>query len=106
MYSFYQAVWDVRFNSSPDISKLAVLSREALDAKDPWAAVYFYFAWDYGLRAGTVPAADMSVWLSMAFKYMQKRANYISDNGMREEFMQTPTFNSRLWRAARENMLI
>jgi hypothetical protein len=37
---------------------------------------------------------------------MQKRANEIEDNSLREQFMQNPTWNSRLYRVARDNMFI
>ncbi len=110
MYEAFSLYYRSRFNLEGDVSqvvsKLAVIARKALDITDPYAALYYYFCYDLGNKRPEVLPADTTTFLSRGFKYMQKRANEIEDNGVREQFMQNPTWNSRLYRNARENMLI
>lgn len=111
MYEAFYLYYRARFNLDTDISRsveqLSRLARNAQDFKDPYAALYYYFCFDLSNNnKSKVLPADTTTFLSRGFKYMQKRANEIEDNGVREQFMQNPTWNSRLYRSARENMLI
>lgn len=87
------------------IGQLESLARSAMNAHDPWAAVYYFFCYDVS-RALNSGGADTITWLSRSFKYLQKRAQAISSNAVREQYMQKNLWNARLYRAARENMLI
>jgi hypothetical protein len=108
MYDAFRAYWASR--SVPDASaivgELASRARAAADLKDPYAGIYYFFAYDVASRDSDNRNPDAAGYLSRAFKYLQKRANAIDDNALREQYMQTPVWNGRLYRAARENMLI
>lgn len=88
------------------IASLAAHAKNACEQEDPYGGIYYYFAHELTMHLSEIPSADATALLSRAFKYMQKRANEIGDNNMREQYMQTPVWNSRLYRAARDNMLI
>ena len=88
------------------ITSIAAHAKTACEQEDPYGGIYYYFAYEHAMRLCDIPSADATALLSRAFKYMQKRANEIGDNNMREQYMQTPVWNSRLYHAARENMLI
>ncbi|HKL87290.1 MAG TPA: hypothetical protein VJ861_13260 [Treponemataceae bacterium] len=102
--------YKVRFLSGIDfssaINELSAFARRAVEIEDPYAYQYYYWAYELGSKTGVISQADLSSWLSRGFKYLQKRANEISDNSMREQFMQAPVLNSRLYRSARASMLI
>lgn len=108
MYDVLLAYWSSR--SAPDakgsIEVLASRARAASELKDPYAGTYYYFAYEVAARSSDARNPDAAGYLSRAFKYLQKRANAIDDNALREQYMQTPVWNGRLYRAARENMLI
>lgn len=110
MYEAFYLYYTARFGSNEDLSvsvaHISQIARTALDLKDPFAALYYYFCYDLGLKTKTVLPADTTTFLSRGFKYMQKRANEIEENSIREQYMQNATWNSRLYRMARENMLI
>lgn len=93
-------------DSTPAIRELSSLGRAAVEKGDPYAYQYYYWAYEMGSKTGVISQADLSTWLSRGFKYLQKRANEISDNSMREQFMKSPVINSRLYLRARESMLI
>jgi hypothetical protein len=88
------------------VASLAAHAKTACEQEDPYGGIYFFFAHELTMHLDEIPSADATALLSRAFKYMQKRANEIGDNNMREQYMQTPVWNSRLYRAARDNMLI
>jgi hypothetical protein len=102
-------MYGYRFDTGIDVvdlsRQLSLLARAALDAADPYADLYYYFCYEIG-KNSFADSPDTMVFLSRAFKFMQKRANEIEDNSLREQFMQNPTWNSRLFRAARQHMLI
>lgn len=102
--------YNIRFSSEINIAtaiqELSTLGREAVERGDPYAYQYYYWVYELGSKTGVISQADLSTWLSRGFNYLQKRANEISDNSMREQFMQSPVINSRLYRSARESMLI
>lgn len=110
MYEVFSRYYHCRFGQCNDIpgtvSDLAQIARSALEAKDPYAAIYYYICYDMGIKSDGVLPADTTTFLSRGFKYMQRRANEIEENSIREQFMQHPTWNSRLYRTARDNMLI
>ncbi len=110
MYRAFLAFYRARFGTNADddagIAGLASIAHEAFDASDPYAALYYHLCFEIGGRMPGTIQADVAVYLSRGFKYLQKRANEIGDNGLRERFMQNPVWNNRLYRAARDNMLI
>jgi len=110
MYEVFGLYYRSRFVEGEDIAanvnRIALISRKALELKDPYACLYYYISYDLGSKNGMVLPADTTTYLSRGFKYMQKRANEIEENSIREQYMQNPTWNSRLYRSARENMLI
>ena len=110
MYDVFYLCCRSRFCESIDLSdSIASISSHAkiaCEQKDPYGGIYYYFAYELTMKLNEIPSADATALLSRAFKYMQKRANEIGDNNMREQYMQTPVWNSRLYRAARDNMLI
>jgi tetratricopeptide (TPR) repeat protein len=110
MYDAFALVYRYRFEPGVDGAEsarlVAQVARSAQDVSDPYTDLYFYFSYDIGKSAFHADAPDTMVFLSRAFKFMQKRANEIEDNNLREQFMQNPTWNSRLWREARLHMLI
>jgi tetratricopeptide (TPR) repeat protein len=110
LYEAMLIAYRIRFVPGTDVragmDRLSVIARVAIECSDPYAAMYYYFCYDLGTRSADMQASDTTVFLSRAFKYMQKRANEIEDNSLREQFMQNPTWNSRLYRVARDNMFI
>lgn len=110
MYDVLTLCYRSRFDEAPDVPdivrRISEHAKNALEVKDPYAGIYYYFSYDLAARLSTAQSADATAFLSRAFKYLQKRANEIDDNAMREQYMQTPIWNSRLYRAARDNMLI
>jgi tetratricopeptide (TPR) repeat protein len=110
MYEALKLVYDWRFGSENDdastASALASLARKALEESDPYAASYCLFCYEMGQSGNLISGADSMVFLSLGFKYMQRRANEIDDNALREQFMRNPTHNGRLYREARVHMLI
>jgi hypothetical protein len=103
----YRAVRSgVSTDTSGAIAAIAELARYASDADDPYAGVYYYLCYDLGSYSESASAADNGIYLSKAFKYLQKRANEIGDNNMREQYMMKPVWNGRLYHAAKKNMLI
>ena len=110
MYEAFSLYYRARFVKDSDmndtVDSLSLIARIALEAKDPYASIYYYFCYDLGIKSDKILPADTAGFLSRGFKYMQCRANEIGDNSMREHFMQVPSWNSRLYRAARDNMLI
>lgn len=108
MYDVLYLYWSSRNAIDPvsAIETLASRAKAASEIKDPYAGIYYYFAYELSLRLSDNRNPDAAGYLSRAFKYMQKRANVIDDNNLREQYMQTPVWNGRLYRAARENMLI
>ncbi len=103
---FYRARFERGVSAEEMISGIEEVAKAALDRQDPFAALYFYICFELGSRMPGGFKPDVLVYLSRGFKYLQKRANEIGDNGLREQFMQNPVWNNRLYRAARENMLI
>ncbi len=110
LYEVFRLYYRSRFIENEDIAanvhRLAFIARNALEMKDPLAYLYYFICYDLGSKNGVVLPADTTTYLSRGFKYMQKRANEIEENSIREQYMQNPTWNSRLYRTARENMLI
>ncbi len=110
MYRAFLAFYRARFEASAAedsaIADIASVAHEAFDAADPYAALYYHLCFEIGSRMPGTIQADVAVYLSRGFKYLQKRANEIGDNGLRERFMQNPVWNNRIYRAARDNMLI
>lgn len=111
MYRAFRAYYRARFDyeagtTQACVDELDSLSREAVSVSDPYTAMYYYFYFDSASRLPGSTGADVAVALSRGFKYLQMRANEIGDNALRERFMQQPVWNGRLFRAARENMLI
>lgn len=110
MHRAFLALYRARFEAgSPTdagVASLAAIAHEAFDVSDPYAALYYHFCFEIGSRMPGTIQADVAVFLSRGFKYLQKRANEIGDNSLRERFMQNPVWNNRIYRAARENMLI
>jgi len=110
LYEVFLLYYRCRFVEGTDIAanvnRIAFIARNALEIKDPYAYLYYYVCYDLGSKNGAVLPADTTACLSRGFKYMQKRANEIEENSIREQYMQNPTWNSRLYRTARENMLI
>ena len=110
MYQAMRLYYEARYTSDADVNSivpdLGQIAKLALEGKDPYASMYYYFCYDLGMRSASIMAADTAGFLSRGFKYMQRRANEIGDNAMREQFMQSPTWNERLYRVARDNMLI
>jgi len=62
--------------------------------------------YEAGSKIPGVPRKETELFLSRSFKALQIRAKEISDNNLREQFMQQPVWNARLYRAARTHMLI
>jgi len=110
MYDVMYLCYTLKFSPDADrksiLEKVSAFARVALEQKDPYAAVYCFFSYDISTQTGSVTRADAQAFLSRAFKYMQKRANEIDDNSMREQYMQNPVWNHRLYQIARDNMLI
>jgi len=110
MYEVFSLYYRSKFvegeDSAANVNRIALISRKALELKDPYAYLYYYISYDLGSKNAVVLPADTTTYLSRGFKYMQKRANEIEENSIREQYMQNPTWNSRLYRTARENMLI
>jgi tetratricopeptide (TPR) repeat protein len=103
---YYQA----RFGSGDDIleclSELEKIAKAAYTRDDPHAAVYYYLCYELARHVPTVSLSDGTAFLSRGFKYLQTRAKEITDTTLREQFLRNPVWNSRLFRAAQENMLI
>lgn len=110
MYQAMRLYYEARYNPGSDVPSIVLdlsqVAKIALEGKDPYASMYYYFCYDLGMRSTSILPADTCGFLSRGFKYMQRRANEIGDNAMREQFMQAPTWNERLYRVARDNMLI
>jgi tetratricopeptide (TPR) repeat protein len=110
MYRAMRLYYDARYSLAAEIpaivANLSGLARLAFERHDPYASMYYFFCYDLGSKSQDVVPADTAGYLSRAFKSLQRRANEIGDNAMRERFMQSPTWNERLYRAARDNMLI
>jgi len=110
MYEALKLLYDWRFGAESDDASTAVslarLARKALEESDPYAASYCLFCYEMGQSGNLISGADSMVFLSLGFKYMQRRANEIDDNALREQFMRNPTHNGRLYREARVHMLI
>jgi len=106
MRLYYEARYVLDANVPSIVSELGGIARKALERQDPYASVYYYFCYDLGAKNPSIHPADTAGFMSRGFKYMQRRANEIGDNAMREQFMQSPTWNERLYRVARDNMLI
>jgi len=110
MYDVLYLCYTLKFTPDADrksiLEKVSSFARVALEQKDPYAAVYCFFSYDISTQTGVMTSADAAAFLSRAFKYMQKRANEIDDNSMREQYMQNPVWNHRLYQIARDNMLI
>jgi len=95
----------IEHNHGLVIGQLESLARSAMNVHDPWAAVYYFFCYDVS-RALNSGGAETITWLSRSFKFLQKKAQAISSNTVREHYMQKNLWNARLYRAARENKLI
>lgn len=110
MYAAFRLFYRARFERGVSVEEMIAgieeIAKSALERQDPFAALYFYICFELGNRMPGGFKPDVSVYLSRGFKYLQKRANEIGDNVLREQFMQNPVWNNRLYRAARENMLI
>lgn len=105
-YLYYCGRYHRGENNAEIVAELSQIAKVALEREDPYASMYYFFCFDLGSKSSDIPPADIAGFLSRGFKYMQRRANEIGDNAMREQFMQSPTWNSRLYRVARDNMLI
>lgn len=110
MYAVLSAYYRSRFLDASDIKQLLEEmeghAKQACELLDSFAHVYYYLCFELARCVPGPAHADGMVYLSRAFKALQRRANAIGDNGLREQYMQNPVWNSRLYRAARENMLI
>ena len=110
MYDVMYLYYTLKFTNDADrksiLEKVSTFARTALEKKDPYASVYCFISYDIGTQTDSLTRADAQAFLSRAFKYMQKRANEIDDNNMREQYMQNPIWNHRLYQIARDNMLI
>lgn len=91
---------------SAALQSLSSVAQTAQDEKDPYAALYYYLCYEAGSKIPGVPRKETELFLSRSFKALQIRAKEISDNNLREQFMQQPVWNARLYRAARTHMLI
>ncbi len=87
------------------LGQLDSLARAAMSARDPYAALYYYLCYEV-CREQSAVSADTTTYLSRAFKYLQKRSHVIDNNSIREQYMQQQLWNGKLFRAARDNMLI
>lgn len=110
LYAVYSRFHRWRFESGADpaalVAEIEAIARDAIALRDPNAALYYYFCYEICARTQGLRSADTITYLSRGFKYLQKRSDKIDDNAVREQFMQANTWNARLYRAARENMLI
>ncbi len=105
-HAFHRARFDVPDCVSDRLEFIDATARDAFTRNDPYANLYYYICFEL---ARFIPASDRSDgtgYLSRAFKYLQKRAKEIGDTMMREQFLAKPVWNNRLYRAAKEHMLI
>lgn len=106
MLKYYRAVFGEASAFSDDMSGIAEIARRASESDDPSAQVYFYLCFLLGSAKNDAARPETLSFLSRAFKYLQLRAAAISDVSQREQYLQNPSWNNRLYRAARENKLI
>ncbi len=86
-----------------DLSKIA---NEALSFKDPQAHVYLYLCYDTSSKLNGESSAETTGYLSKAFKALQYRLMYISENDIRDKFMKSNSWNSRLFTVAQKHKLV
>ncbi|ULQ59767.1 tetratricopeptide repeat protein [Brucepastera parasyntrophica] len=103
---YYSVFFNPEAGIQSKIAEMEETARAAIDMNDPYAAVYYFLCYNLSLKTTGIISADTLTYLSRGFKYLQKRAGGITDNTMRESLLQKPVWNSRLYRAARDNMLI
>lgn len=111
MYAVFHSVYRARYLTDQDVNitvdTVAQIARDAYEKNNPYASLYYYFCYEISTdRHDRISSADSIAYLSRAFKYLQKRANEIDDNSRREQFMLDPLWNAKLYRAAKNNMLI
>ncbi|HHU35898.1 MAG TPA: hypothetical protein GXZ47_01575 [Treponema sp.] len=87
-------------------SGIEALAKTSYARNDAYGTLYYYLCFELARYLPLVSQSDGTGFLSRGFKYLQKRAKQIDNNSMREQFLRNPVWNSRIFRAARENMLI
>lgn len=110
LFQVFHAFHRARFDG-PDcvmdrLDVIDIIARTAFSRNDPYAGLYYYICFELARFIPASERSDGTGYLSRAFKYLQKRAKEISDTMLREQFLRKPVWNSRLYRAAREHMLI
>ncbi len=103
---YYRAGIDRDGALGSEASGLIELAREAGESADPSAGVYYYLCYLLGNGQGEKEGSERLSCLSRGFKFLQLRCGAIGNVSLREAFLQNPTWNNRLYRAARENKLI
>lgn len=93
-------------SSLQSIKKLENLAMKSLYEKDFEAPLYLYLSYDSYLRGSEEYKSKASAFLSKAFKALQQNVAGITENDVRDKFMQKNAWNSKIYKAARENKLI
>lgn len=105
-HAYHRARFDGPECVTDRLEFIDTIARSAFSDNNPYACLYYYICFEL---ARFIPASDHSDgtgYLSRAFKYLQKRAKEIGDTMVRERFLRKPVWNSRLYRAAKDHMLI
>ncbi len=106
MHAYHRARFSGEDCVEDTLAVIDDIARNAYARNDPYAALYYYLCFELARFIPAGASSDGTGYLSRAFKYVQKRAKEIGDTMLREQFMVRPVWNSRLFRAAREHMLI
>jgi hypothetical protein len=110
VFKVFDLYYRARFGTGDDVldclSGLDSMAKAAQTRDDAQAAVYYYLCYELAQHVPSVSPSDGTAYLSRGFKYLQTRAKEITDTTLREQFLRNPVWNNRLFRAARENMLI
>ena len=110
VFRVFELYYRARFGTGDDVldclSGLDSMAKAAQTRDDAQAAVYYYLCYELAQHVPSVSPSDGTAYLSRGFKYLQTRAKEITDTTLREQFLRNPVWNNRLFRAARENMLI
>lgn len=103
---YYRSGIERNGSNDAGASGLVDLAREAGEKGDPSTGVYYFLCYLLGTGEKEREGTERLSWLSRGFKFLQLRSGAIGSAALRETFLQNPTWNNRLYRAARENKLI
>lgn len=97
---------DYRDKCKINLLELESFAIEALYHNDSFSSIYLYLCYDIYLNTYGETSSQTTAYLSKAFKAMQKNVLNISENDIRDKFMQKNFWNAKLFKVAQASKLI